>query len=400
MIKFKGFLVNFSLVLFGLLIGFGIVELVARRIVANQNIREIGSGGYYKQDDTLGYVMKPGPREMIGPEFHTFDSVNADFMNDEPVEASVNKSKIKILALGDSHTYAVGVSRNETWPNVLEKMLFANVEQGSVYNAGAVGYSLGQYLLTYRRLKNKINPGLIIVGFSMATDLYDLIPPRLGGFIYGSGFNRLYFDLDNNGNLVEKHELIGKKITDTTIAVTSSASKKDYSIGLFSWLKNNSRTVQLLKRSKFAIWVATHLNPTGQPLWPGMETAVKAKFDSTSVDAYRWKLATRLIEQLAKETKADNVKLILVNIPYVAVVYDDIWQSSFGSLGDKYDRFNCSKRLASVCEKNNIQFIDLTNPFIGSVRKNKKWLHHPLDAHPTKEGQLLIANEIFKQIKL
>ncbi len=214
----KSFLIKCSLILFGLLIGLGIVELVARYMVSRQSMKykQIGSGGYYQQDDTLGFVMSPGAKEIISSEFHTFDSVNADYMNDAPIEASVSKSKIKILALGDSHTYAIGASREETWPNVLEKMLFSNVEDGSVYNAGSIGHSLGQYLVKYRKLQDKIKPEFVIVGFSMATDVYDLIPPRLGGFVTGAPYGRLYFDLDSNDNLIEKYELIGKRLSDTS----------------------------------------------------------------------------------------------------------------------------------------------------------------------------------------
>lgn len=400
--RLKNFLSKCLLIFFGLLIGFGIIELVARFMVKKQSVKykQDGPGGWYKKDDTLGFVMSPGPMESTSPEFHTFDSVNADYMNDMPIESSVNRSNKRILALGDSHTYAVGVSRDETWPNVLEKKLFSVIDQGSVYNAGAIGYSLGQYLLKYRKLKDRIKPDYVIVGFSMATDLYDLLPPRLGGFIYGAEYGRLYFDLDSAGNLIEKTELIGRVKSDTSNNKDNSFTPKSKRFNLVTWIKENSATVKLLKRSKFGIWIATHLNPTGTPLWPGMETAVRSKFDSNSIESYEWKLAERIIEQMAKEVKANNSKLIFVNIPYLAVVYDDVWKSSYGTMGGNYDRYSCSKRLTSICEKNSIQLIDLTIPFIETSRKLKRWLHYPIDAHPTKEGQELIANEIYKQIKL
>jgi hypothetical protein len=66
------------------------------------------------------------------------------------------------------------------------------------------GYSVGQYFERFRGLKDKLHPSLVLVGFSMATDLYDLIPPERGGFVYGGNASRVYFDLSPGGELVEK----------------------------------------------------------------------------------------------------------------------------------------------------------------------------------------------------
>ena len=82
--------------------------------------------------------------------------------------------------------------------------LFPDKESGVVWNAGVIGYSVGQYLERFRRLSGLLKPTLVIVGFSMATDLYDLIPPERGGFVYGGDAARVYFDLGNDGELIEK----------------------------------------------------------------------------------------------------------------------------------------------------------------------------------------------------
>ena len=134
-------------------------------------------------------------------------------MNDRPIEETVGRSALRVLALGDSHTYAVGVSQQEAWPNALEQMLFhGNLDAGTVYNSGVAGYSLGQYLVRYRTLRAALKPQVVVIGFSMATDLYDLVPPRLGGFVYGSEAGRLYFDLDDQGRLLEKRDLVGQRL--------------------------------------------------------------------------------------------------------------------------------------------------------------------------------------------
>lgn len=90
--SFKTYLVNFLLVLFGIIIAFVIVEFVARKIDDGQSLKFIGKGGSYKQDDTLGFVLSPITKETISSEFHTYDSVNIDFMNDEPIELTSDET--------------------------------------------------------------------------------------------------------------------------------------------------------------------------------------------------------------------------------------------------------------------------------------------------------------------
>ena len=58
----------------------------------------------------------PGDAFELTHEFVAQYDVNALGMNDEPVEAS-EKARIRLLALGDSHTFAAGVSMDGAWPN-------------------------------------------------------------------------------------------------------------------------------------------------------------------------------------------------------------------------------------------------------------------------------------------
>ena len=152
----------------------------------------------------LGWLPAPGQYTASSSEFHTSVSVNSINMNDRELGAADVSARNRILALGDSHTFAVGASTPQTWPKVLEHSLFADTQAGVVMNGGVIGYSLGQYLQRYRILRDKLKPTMVIVGFSMATDLYDLVPPHRGGFIYGGNASREYFDLDAAGQLVEK----------------------------------------------------------------------------------------------------------------------------------------------------------------------------------------------------
>ena len=75
----------------------------------------------------------------------------------------------------------------------------------------------------------------------------------------------------------------------------------------------------------------------GQSLWPNMEVVLEKEINEKH--QYQWDLALAMLMKISDETKRQNAKLIVVGIPYLAPVYDDIWESTFGG-SDKYDRIH------------------------------------------------------------
>ena len=70
---------------------------------------------------------------VVNAEFTAQYDVNAAGMNDRPIEESSGRARLRLLALGDSHTFAVGVSQAEAWPNALETWLFhGDLDAGTV----------------------------------------------------------------------------------------------------------------------------------------------------------------------------------------------------------------------------------------------------------------------------
>ena len=341
------------------------------------------------EDPNLGWLPKPGKYEVTTSEYSASFSINSLNMNDREVTQSDLQNDNRILALGDSHTIAVGVSTYESWPKRLETRLFPNREGGVVWNGAMSGYSVGQYLERFRSLKDRLHPSLVLVGFSMATDLYDLIPPERGGFVYGGDASRVYFDLGPGGELVEK--------TYSSVSVGASrvsSLKKDISLQLREVLENFS-LYRRLKRSDLAMWIAVH-RPGGVALWPGLDTALRKEL--TEDDKYRWLLAERILAKLVSEAQETKTKVVIVNIPYLAQVYDTTWAASFGTRPDVYDRWIADQRLAELCQRIGALYIDTTEAFVSATRERHKWLHWPQDAHPTPEGQDLIAEVVADEL--
>jgi lysophospholipase L1-like esterase len=337
----------------------------------------------------LGWVATPGKGKVVKPEYEASYDVNMHGMNDRPIEESIGISKTRIMALGDSHTFAVGVSQNESWPNVLEQILFkGDIAAGSVYNCAVPGYSLGQYLLRMRQMKPLIKPHIVLIGFTIASDLYDLIPPRKGGFVFGANRGRVYFDLDEKGDLIEVRDLAGKEIAPSGKIPLIMKIKKALGRSAF---------YSRLKRSKLAMWVIMNVRPKGKSVWAGPDTALAIKLDDEY--RYRWQLAEALIKKISMEAHEDGMRVVLINIPYIPQVYDDVWASSYGRFPKEYDRWIVGDRLKELCVRAGIYYVDVTRRFVDEVRKNKRWLHYPLDGHPTVGGHRVMAETVAEFLK-
>jgi len=340
-------------------------------------------------DPELGWLPRPGRSRTTTGEYSVVYDVNALGLNDGPRDP-ISASPPTLLALGDSHTFAVGVSWNQAWPHVLETLLHEQGRAGAVYNAGVAAYSLGQSLLRMRRLLGLLKPRLVLLGVSMATDLYDLIPPDRGGFVFLSHRGRAYFDLDASGALIERRELIGR--TDLTPGAGGAAA----SLRLRSWLERFA-LYRRLKSSAVAMRVGGVWQPGGASLWPGPDTAMRRRLDGE--DAYRWALAEALLRQTAAEAQTGGARLIVVNIPYLPQVYDEVWQASFGRRPGEYDRWIAGERLGSLCRNTGSLYADTTHRFVEESRRSGRWLHYRQDKHPTPEGHRLIALEVLATLQ-
>lgn len=378
-------LASFAIVAAAMLLILASAELTARYLEPKPAAR----ASIFQPHSALGWLPKPGHFTVAAPEFSFDATINALNMNDREIGAADLALSQRILVLGDSHTFAVGAPTSGAWPKRLEARLFPEPRNGAVWNSGVAGYSLGQYLVRFRGLQPKLHANLILVGFSMATDLYDLIPPERGGFVYGGNAERVYFDLGANGELIERN--FRRQPTNGVTPAAAPVQSWDMSLSIRKYLKNLA-LYRWLKRSKLAMWIAVHYRPGGRSLWPGLDTALKKNLSED--DRYRWTLAERLLEKLVKEAEATGAKTVVVNIPYLAQVYDEVWAWSFGSKPDEYDRWIAGKRLAELCRRIGADYIDTTEAFVAAARARQHWLHWPQDAHPTPEGHDLIAETV------
>lgn len=335
--------------------------------------------------EKLGWVTAEGEYIIESNEFSYKYKVNSLNMRDVEFNEENLKNKIKILTLGDSHTAATGVSNEDTWVKKLQKKLNTkNKKDFITMNAAVGGYSLSQYLIRFEELKNVLRPNYTIVAFSSATDIYDIAPEGMDGFVFKKGMIRHFHDLDQKNNLIHG------------VSRLQTNEKKVFNLKEF--LDNHSYIYKSFKRSKLASYLA--INFFGANMWAGQTLAV-TKLDNKNKNLiFRWKLIEEILVELKKQNDEIESTLMLLHIPYIAQIYDDYWDSSFGaSKKNIYDRFAASKKLQEISSKIGIKFIDTLPLFINDQKKmGPLYFHFPNDRHLNIEGHDFVSKIIYKEL--
>ena len=113
----------------------------------------------------LGWVLPPGAQA------YTIDapvSVNRLGYRDDDFPIEKPPGEYRVLALGDSFTFALGVAFDDLWSQQLERALRERAggrRSVQVVNAGVAGYNTRQELILLESEGWRLAPDLVVVGF-------------------------------------------------------------------------------------------------------------------------------------------------------------------------------------------------------------------------------------------
>ena len=139
---------NLAILTVTLCICFIVSEIGAQLILGKVNYLQ----PYLIPHSVLGHVVKAG----------TAGHDEWGFRN------SLVPQQADIVAIGDSQTYGVSATAENSWPASLEKLL-----DRSVYNLSLGGYGPTQYLHLLKEKSLHLSPRVVIIGFYFGNDLAD-----------------------------------------------------------------------------------------------------------------------------------------------------------------------------------------------------------------------------------
>jgi lysophospholipase L1-like esterase len=164
--KFKLGITFFSFIA-ALIIAEGMVRVLG---VNDQFTRKIFSENLLQKssDPVLMYEPKPGGRSDIDGVENLFSSQG---LRDREFAVPKPPGVFRVIAIGDSVTYGLGVRAQESYPKVLEELLRNSGPEGvsgvEVLNMGVNGYKTLQEVEHLKVNGLKFDPDVVILGFNL-----------------------------------------------------------------------------------------------------------------------------------------------------------------------------------------------------------------------------------------
>jgi lysophospholipase L1-like esterase len=166
----KLFLIIFGLVL-GILLFEGLLRVWDSATEVKDEIFVNDSNKIHQYDSLLGWRLVP---DSSGAEKRTeFDSVyninGQGFRDDKNYAFKKEEGKERVIFLGDSFTFGIGVENGKTIPKLFEKK--GNYE---TLNFGSSGYDVGQYFLILKEIGMKYGPDAVVFDIYLGNDIEDV----------------------------------------------------------------------------------------------------------------------------------------------------------------------------------------------------------------------------------
>jgi lysophospholipase L1-like esterase len=370
-----------------------ILEVVVRFLPTPYNA---ASGEFYACHNSLGWTGAPNFQGVIeDPAFRQEVTFNSLGMYDTDHSLEKAPRTFRILMLGDSFIQAVQVSEVATAHQVLEDHLNEQTSQPhfEVLSSGVINWGTNQQLIYYREQGRRFQPDLVLVSLYIGNDLSDNLP---GNVLTTKGRNCYapYFAVCND-------ELTPKSLT---YAPGISHMQNNCSPLRRTWINSmgtlyqHSRLYQQIE----PLIVANYPRQQFGNTYPLTFTPLYLPNEETELDQ-AWQITEETIAQLHQEVIADKIQFAVVLISPDIIIrlgaLSPAEQAVF--LRDNPDFAEAqlgrpNQRLADFLNKQNIPFIDLTQPMIEHWATQGIPLYLLGEGHWTVEGNR-VAGELLAQ---
>ena len=282
-------------------------------------------------------------------------SINSAGLRDDEIPREKPNGETRILALGDSFTFALGVRHEDIWPQQLERIL--NERQApqrfQVINAGVAGYNTRQELIYLLSEGYGWDPDLIIVAFFW-NDLMGNEPPLPA--------------LDSTPRLAP-----GAAVLDEAL---------DHALP--AWIRDRLRRSLVLYLAVTRAKLVWHLlHPPGD-LESGVQGAILGG-DEAFLEPYWQATGARLLE-IAQSARQHGVPVVLLVFPMENLIKRSDPGAAFVG------------RLRRIWEPTGMPLVDVAPAFM-EARKRGDNPFQPYDLHPDASGMTIAAELVYQALR-
>ncbi len=333
----------------------------------------IEPGGFYTPDPPGRYRLSPGYHGNIynRAEYSNEIRINQAGLRG-PAIGSSSDEILRVLVVGDSFVFGVGVEDTETFTALLPARLERDGRPATEgLNAGIPAFGVPDAESWLRRHGVELEPDVVALAIFLGNDLVDASPDR--------------------------EEIL---LIDGLLVPSQSAG------GIRAWLH---------RRSHLFVAVKGLLDQPGfQPLRDklGLGEPWKTRTLREELGVYRKSADQDLrraidatdeaLGRFAELSEEFGFELVAVLIPSEIQLEPERWQTSLASLGldpADYDPSTPTRIFQELLDRHEIPTLDLGPPFVSGLSRGEE-LYFRLDRHWTRAGHALAADELARFLTL
>jgi lysophospholipase L1-like esterase len=306
---------------------------------------------------------KPFQSEPNRP-FYRITTDRNGYRGVRPVETAKPQGVRRIVVVGDSFVFGVGVEDSETIPAQLESILNASAPKGVRYeaiNAGCPGWGTENILAFWRTRGAKLAPDLLVATF-FHNDLYD-------------NLRQTVYRIEN-----------GRAIYDPKPSL-SRAKRIVRMIPFYTFLSEHSHLANLLRRTAVRLW----MQPEKTAPAPATTTSASATTDTQTVDPLLGRADTVeiLMRTLGEETHRAAVPLVFALLPGE----NDVNQTTPKEFGEVL------RRAEQLQGEGALEALSLMPSVEKAWKIRPGEIYQPSDGHYTAEGNRIVAEAIAARVR-
>jgi lysophospholipase L1-like esterase len=353
---------------------------IALRLFAPQYSTEMQHdmiAGLWTPDPAAQYRNNPGAHIAYRDgEVNDTYVINSQGLREDHEIVPPAPGTLRILAVGDSFTFGLGVNGDQTFAHDLNGLTAADGRRVEVINAGVSGYGTDNELAWLRAYGWLLKPDVVVLGFFTANDISDNM----------LGMRKT--QVDAHGQLVPSDAL--RVMRNITPEPANPGPVKSVKI----WLAHNSQAYVLLRRLGHGVWDWLFPPPRVEQSALFSYNSLYEKQDDPKLQA-AWNTTFELLAQMKAEVEAHGAKLVVVALPPREQIEDADWQKIVASSGlpaSDLQRDKPEQVLARWCAQTNTPLVNLL-PGFQSAPANPP-LYYRLDTHFNAAGHTLAAQLI------
>ncbi len=360
-----------------------IVTLVVLVVAAEIALRVVYHpeflGSVIRYDPLLGWSLEPNSSLVSVDsqrDFHYRIDVNSLGLRDREHAPAPKRGAHRVLVLGDSFVFGVGLNNGERFSDVLDRSLPDDVE---VINGGVPGWGTDQEMLFYESSLRRLQPDVVVLTFLGQND------------VVNNGLRGPLIEVGTKPRFVCEGDSLRLEPPTPPAALTfSQRAKREL---------RKSRLLLFIKRRLEMRDYQHHAVEDPRFVTHGYEAnrhlSHWSVYDVRGGEAIEgaWCVTERVIERLAQDCADDSAQLVVFAFP-AKVEVDEPWRTEMmsrtGVEAANMDFDLPYRRLAAFCAARGIEFHYPIAQFHAAAQHDTLYFDH--DAHPNAVANALAAD--------